>query len=125
MQAAESTGGALCSSDGRAGRSGGGRDSAAGRELGSMMISVLICTRNRGPKIADAVRSVLANDHDDFEVVVIDQSTNDESERAIAQFLADDRFRYERSSTVGLGLAQNIGATLLRGEIIAFTDDDC
>jgi glycosyltransferase involved in cell wall biosynthesis len=39
-------------------------------------LSVLICTRNRADKLKRAVDSVLANSFTDFELIVVDQSTD-------------------------------------------------
>ena len=40
-------------------------------------VSAIICTRNRGDKIAAAVTSVLSCDHPSFDLTIIDQSTDD------------------------------------------------
>ena len=40
-------------------------------------VSAIICTRNRGDKIAAAVSSVLSCDHPSFDLTIIDQSTDD------------------------------------------------
>lgn len=88
-------------------------------------VSVIICTRNRGDQIIAAVRSVLASAYSQFEFLIIDQSTNDETVNAIAPFAHDGRLRLVRSDTVGKGNALNLGLSLAQGEIIALTDDDC
>ena len=89
-------------------------------------ISAVICTRNRPDKIGTAVATVLANDHDDFTLTVIDQSTDDQT-RTIVEDLAkrDDRLRYEHMDEAGLSKAYNRGVALTSSEILAFTDDDC
>ena len=88
-------------------------------------ITALVCTRNRGASVADTVRGIMANDHPDFEVVVIDQSTDDESESALTEWRSDPRFHYLRSANVGLARARNIGFRQARAPIVAMTDDDC
>ena len=88
-------------------------------------ISALICTRNRPDLIANAVGSVLANNHPDFELVVIDQSTDDASERALSGYLADARLRYVHVERPGLSAAYNTGIRTAGADIIACTDDDC
>jgi GT2 family glycosyltransferase len=67
----------------------------------------------------------LANTHPSFEVILIDQSTNDETENAIECFEHDPRFRYIRTNTRGAGRSRNIGMREARGEIVIYTDDDC
>lgn len=88
-------------------------------------ISVVICTRNRGDEVQAAIQSVLANQHSRFELIVVDQSTNDVTEKAVQPFINDPRFSYIRSSTAGLGVARNIGLKCAIADIVAFTDDDC
>jgi len=89
------------------------------------LITAIICTRNRGESIVCTLKTILANTHPNFEVIVIDQSANDETAQAVAPFLADPRLRYARSDTKGLGRARNIGLSHARSEIAVFTDDDC
>jgi len=88
-------------------------------------ISAAICTRGRGDSIVCAVSTILANTHPDFELVIVDQSPEDDTERAVTPFLRDSRLRYVRSQERGLSRARNLAIREARAEIIAFTDDDC
>lgn len=88
-------------------------------------ITALICTRNRGASIEITLRSILENTHPNFTLVIVDQSTNDETRAAVEPFLADPRVCYLRSETKGLGRARNIGLGHAQTEIVAMTDDDC
>jgi glycosyltransferase involved in cell wall biosynthesis len=88
-------------------------------------ISALVCTCNRGASIVDTVSSILAIDHPRFELVVIDQSINDEAEQATMRFRADPRFKFVRSKTVGKGKALVQGVKETTGDLVAITDDDC
>jgi glycosyltransferase involved in cell wall biosynthesis len=88
-------------------------------------ISAIICTRNRSDSAVEAVRSVLANTHPSFELMVIDQSDGPETRHATARFLSDPRFLYMPTHTRGVGRSRNIGLTKARAPIVAFTDDDC
>jgi glycosyltransferase involved in cell wall biosynthesis len=90
-----------------------------------MRITALVCTRNRGTTVLAAVQSILENDHSDFEVIVVDQSTDDRAEVALATLSGDPRFRYIRSATVGLSIARNIGISVASSPVVAMTDDDC
>ena len=87
-------------------------------------VSVLLCTRNRGEKIKGAVDSILANSFKDFELVIIDQST-DEKTKVVIDAYSDSRIRYIQTNTVGLARSRNIAIRESRTEIIVFTDDDC
>ena len=66
-------------------------------------IAALVATRNRGASATMAVDSLLANEGIDFELLVIDQSTNDDTRDALKPYMDNPRFRYVRSQTVGLG----------------------
>ena len=70
-------------------------------------VSAIICTRNRGDKIAAAVTSVLSCDHPSFDLTIIDQSTDDLTRDAVAA-IGDPRVRYVHSTEPGLsrGLQQ-------------------
>lgn len=88
-------------------------------------ISAVICTRNRADSVVATLETVLANTHPHFEVVLVDQSTNCDTQRAIEPFKRDPRFTYIATSTRGSGHARNIGIANTTGAIIACTDDDC
>ncbi|HLF79266.1 MAG TPA: glycosyltransferase family A protein [Dehalococcoidia bacterium] len=88
-------------------------------------ISVVICTRNRPELIGQAVGSVLACDHPDFELLVVDQSSDDATERALAKYRSDVHLRYMHVLRAGLAPARNLGLQQTAAPIIAFTDDDC
>lgn len=87
--------------------------------------SVVICTRNRGPSICGAVETILANTYPDFELLIIDQSSDDSTERALAPFRDDLRLRYLHTPTQGVGLARNIAIAEAKAEYLIMTDDDC
>lgn len=87
-------------------------------------ISVLLCTRNRGDKIRDAIDSILENSYTNFELIILDQSLDDKTKEVMEKY-NDSRIRYIRSHTVGLSKSRNIAIKKCLSEIIAFTDDDC
>lgn len=88
-------------------------------------ISAVVCTRNRGDRIVATVNSILANTHPGFELLIVDQSTNDVTQEALQPFLHLPQVRYIRSNTVGTGNSRQIGLLQAAGDIVAFTDDDC
>lgn len=89
-------------------------------------VSAVICTRNRPDKIGNAVETVLANTYSNFDLTIIDQSTNDETETIVRRIgQRDGRVRYQRMSKSGLSRAYNQAIANTTGPIIAFTDDDC
>jgi glycosyltransferase involved in cell wall biosynthesis len=91
-----------------------------------MHISTIVCTRNRPDLIGTALESVLANEYPTFDVVVVDQSTDDRTGAVVSGLMsAHPNLRYVHTPIAGLSRAYNIGIRETRGEILAFTDDDC
>jgi GT2 family glycosyltransferase len=87
---------------------------------------VVVPTRNRGSLITDTLRSLLALDYPDFEVLIVDQSTDDHTRSAVLTVAPNDaRVRVVASDTVGSSSARNLGAQLSDAEVVAYTDDDC
>lgn len=91
-----------------------------------MLLSVVICTRNRPQDVAVCLPTVLACLRDDWEVILVDQSDGDET-RAAALALAADcpGLVYMPTRTVGKSRALNLGIGRAQGDLLAFTDDDC
>jgi glycosyltransferase involved in cell wall biosynthesis len=88
-------------------------------------VSVVVCTRNRGSSVVATLESIFSNSIQPDEVVLIDQSENEETACAIAPFLERNHFHYYPSTTKGAGRARNEGIRLSKGKYILMTDDDC
>ncbi|MDE0330391.1 MAG: glycosyltransferase family 2 protein [Nitrospinae bacterium] len=73
--------------------------------------------------IADAVRSILAQTASDFECLIIDDGSTDETVRIVKQF-HDPRIRLIEAGRIGLARALNIGVRESKGEFIARHDAD-
>ena len=91
---------------------------------GAVPVSILVCTRNRPDTLELAVQSLLESEKVEFELVIVDQSDGDESERVVEAF-HDPRLRYHHSETRGLGEALARGFVVARSEFIVRIDDDC
>ncbi len=88
------------------------------------MVSVIIPTHNRGDVICRSIESVLAQEYQDFEIIVVDDASTDETKAKIEK-MKDFRVRYIRSEKkVGANGARNIGIHHAKGEFIAFQDSD-
>jgi glycosyltransferase involved in cell wall biosynthesis len=87
-------------------------------------VSVVIPTYNRAPLLGRAIRSVLGQCFEDFEVIVVDDGSTDETAAVVAAF-GDPRVRYVRlARNTGAGAARNAGIRLARGKFLAFQDSD-
>jgi len=88
-------------------------------------VSVVICTRDRPDTIGSALDSVAAQDYPDFDVLVVDQSRGDETERIVEEARGRcPRIGLVRLRTPGLSRAYNTGIREAGSDLIAFTDDD-
>lgn len=88
-------------------------------------VSVVIPTYNRSVMICRALRSVLVQTFRDFEIVVVDDASTDDTAAAINREFQDTRIRYLKLSTnVGAGEARNHGVRAAAGTFIAFLDSD-
>jgi glycosyltransferase involved in cell wall biosynthesis len=90
-----------------------------------LLVSAIVCTRNRAAPVATVVGCLLAVPDEELELIVVDQSDNADTEHALERFKADPRFRYVRSVRRGKGAALNEGILLAQGTVIVCTDDDC
>lgn len=90
------------------------------------LVSVLMPAYNGEKYIEEAIRSVMAQTISDWELVVIDDCSQDDT-RFIVQSLAleDDRIRlYRNLRNLGAARARNRGLDLCRGEYVALLDCD-
>ncbi len=88
-------------------------------------VTVVICTKDRGQSVLGAARSVLSSAHPQFRLLVIDQSRDDASGRALDPLRTDPRLVYIRSANEGLSRARNEALRQANTGIVVFTDDDC
>ncbi|MBV9928473.1 MAG: glycosyltransferase family 2 protein [Acidobacteria bacterium] len=87
-------------------------------------VSVVIPTYNRAPLLGRSVRSVLAQTYRDFELIVVDDGSTDET-AAVVEGFEDPRVTYVRLARKGgAGAARNAGVRLARGRFLAFQDSD-
>ncbi|MGW0576937.1 glycosyltransferase [Streptomyces sp. NPDC002920] len=89
-----------------------------------LSVSVVIATRERADRLAHALDSMLAQDHPDFEIVVVDNAPVTDATRELVERKYAERVRYVTEPVPGLAVAHNTGVAAAHGEVIAFTDDD-
>lgn len=87
------------------------------------IFSVVIPTYNRAERLRDTLLSVLQQHFKDFEIVVIDDGSVDDSQ-AVCDSLCDDRIKYTWQENAGPAAARNNGVSIARGQYIAYLDSD-
>lgn len=87
-------------------------------------VSVIIPTYNRAHYLPQAIESVLSQSFTDFEIIVIDDGSTDDTEAVIQPFLVDDRLQYVKQPNAGVAAARNAGMRLAQGRYLAFLDSD-
>ncbi|HEY1376889.1 MAG TPA: glycosyltransferase [Gemmataceae bacterium] len=87
-------------------------------------VTVLVTSYNYGRYVGAAMESVRAQTADNFECVVIDDGSTDNSLSVIGSFLSDPRFRLVRQQNRGVSHARNVGIGLANAPYIAFLDAD-
>ncbi len=87
-------------------------------------VSVIIPTYNRGKLLCKAIKSVLQQTFSDFELIVVDDASTDQTRATIEQF-QDSRIRYFRHErNAGVCKTRNTGLAAAQGDYVAFLDSD-
>ena len=85
-------------------------------------VSVVVCTYNGGATLDQCLRSLLGLDYPDYEVIVVDDGSTDDT-RAILERFPEVKAIHQPNR--GLSVARNVGLRAATGEIVAYTDSDC
>ena len=92
----------------------------------SPLVSVVLCSYNQGPYVARAVESVLAQTYSNWELVVVDNGSSDDTRSRLAPYQGDSRIKWllhDQNQPVTLRLNQGIAES--RGDLISllYSDD--
>lgn len=86
-------------------------------------VSVIIPTYNRSHLVREAIESVLQQTYTDFEALVVDDGSTDNTSSVVKQ-IPDSRVRYYYKDNGGQSSALNLGLTKAKGNYIAYLDED-
>ena len=86
------------------------------------LVSVVIPTFNAAGFLPEAIASVLAQDFSDYEIVVVDDGSTDDTPQILARY--GSQVRAVRQRNAGASVARNCGARAARGRYLAFLDSD-
>jgi glycosyltransferase involved in cell wall biosynthesis len=88
------------------------------------LISVIIPTYNHGKFIGETIRSALSQTHDNIEIIVIDNYSEDDTEKIVSSF-QNTKIKYKKFRNNGIiAASRNEGVKIATGEYIAFLDSD-
>ena len=86
------------------------------------MISVIIPTYNRAKHVTKAIDSVLAQSYTDYEIIVVDDGSTDNTRKALEPYTNNIKYIYQPNA--GVSSARNNGIKSAQGQWIAFLDSD-
>jgi glycosyltransferase involved in cell wall biosynthesis len=91
----------------------------------SPFFSIIIPTFNRSRLISRAIESVIAQDFEDWEMIVVDDGSTDSTGDVVRLFSdIDQRISYHYSENQGAAAARNLGSSFASGKYFAFLDSD-
>lgn len=91
------------------------------------LISIITPTFNRGSLINNTIESVLFQSYKNWELIIIDDGSTDNTEKVIAPYLEDERIRYvhrPKNLPAGGNAARNYGLEICKGEFVKWLDSD-
>lgn len=89
------------------------------------LISIIIVTYNRKKLLIKAIDSVLRQKFSDFELIIIDDSSTDNTEEAVKKYLADRRIKYVKiAKSKSIAQARNAAWPYVSGGYVAVLDSD-
>ena len=87
--------------------------------------SVIIPTYNNASKISGTIQSVLKQSFQDWEIIIVDDGSTDDTEKRISSLISENANLYfQKQKNRGVAFARNSGAKLSKGKFITFIDSD-
>ncbi len=88
------------------------------------MISIIIPTYNRAHVLPRAIESVQKQEFKDWQLIIVDDGSTDQTEELMQQFLQDDRIKYVKKENSGAAHSRNVGVDHASFDWITFLDSD-
>ena len=89
------------------------------------LVSINIVTHNRAQYIGDAVRSILSQDYENWEIIIIDDCSTDNTKNIVKDFTEDERIKYYLvNKQKNISAVRNIALGYSQGQYIAVLDSD-
>jgi hypothetical protein len=88
------------------------------------LVAVIMPAYNAASTIAESIASVVAQSYVNWELIVIDDGSTDETAQVVTGLGLEASARLVRQENAGIGVARARGIGLARGELVAFLDSD-
>lgn len=88
------------------------------------IISIIIPTYNRAHTLPDAIQSVLNQSAGNWELIIVDDGSTDDTSQVVSNFLVDERVKFYFQENKGVSAARNKGVELSCGDYVIFLDSD-
>lgn len=88
------------------------------------LVSVIMPAYNGEKYIGDAIESVLNQSYDNFELIIVEDKSTDNTLEVIQKYIDSRLFLYLNSQNRGIAYSTNLGIAKSKGKYIALLDDD-
>lgn len=88
------------------------------------MVSIIMSTFDRAYIIDRAIRSVINQTYEDWELIVVDDASKDNTEEVVKKYTIPKIRYYRNQRNLGANTSRNIGAAHAKGDMLAFLDSD-
>lgn len=91
----------------------------------SDLVSIIMPSYNTGRFISETIESVLAQSYSNWELIIVDDCSTDNTDEVIEDYISDDRIKYiKNDKNSGAAISRNRALREAKGKWIAFLDSD-
>lgn len=95
------------------------------RDNESPAFAVIVTAFNRAKYLDECLSSVVNQTFSDFELIIVDDGSTDNTQEVVSPFLNDSRVSYRKKANGGQASALNLGITATSAPLVTFLDSDC
>ena len=89
------------------------------------LVSIITPSYNTGKYIGETIESVLSQTYKNWELLIVDDCSTDNTDVIVKKYLSDSRIKYIKNATnSGAAISRNLGIQIAKGRWIAFLDSD-
>lgn len=89
------------------------------------LVSVIMPSYNTATYIGETIQSVISQSYTEWELIIVDDCSEDDTDEIVASYLSDERIKYVKNkNNLGAAMSRNIALRMAMGKWIAFLDSD-